>query len=389
MSSGFRIARIGGVEIRVNWSVGIIAMLIALSLADHILPDLSEGYSTGEYWLAGILTAVAFFAGLLAHELGHALVAQREGVEVRDITLWLFGGVAVLGSLPDNPRTSLRIAAAGPAVSFVLGAAGVAVGVAASGLVGSSLLWFGVMNFILVGFNLLPAFPLDGGRMYQAWRWHKTGDEMGSIEDAVRVGLIIGAGLVGLGVIEVLLGSLVGGVWLICIGWFLREAARAELHGRKVQGSLQQLPVRTVMTPAPATVHGDITIENFVAGMFFGGRHAAYPVVDDKGDLTGLITVNAIRALEGPDRMHRLVSEVATPIEEIVLVEVDSPVSELVEKMDRTGGGRALVLDDDLLVGIVAPSDIARLVTVVELAPTPPAHHPDIDVRDDVPEPTG
>lgn len=366
---GLLVARIRGIEVRANWSIAIIGVLIAWSLAESVLPDMVEGRSDAAYWAAGGITAAALLAALVAHELGHSLVALGEGVWVRRITLWMLGGLAELESEPDTPRSALRIAGAGPVVSAGIGVIGLASSVLFDGLVGASLQWFGVMNLVLAVFNLIPAYPLDGGRIYQAWQWRVTGEQVSATERASDLGQRIGALLVAVGFFEFLFLSTVGGLWLMVIGWFIREAARAERRRALLVGPLSELTVRQVMSPTPLTVRADVMLENFVAGMFFGGRHAAYPVVADDDRLVGLVTLNAVRAVEPARLDTTTVGDVAEPLTTVPVVQPDQPAADLVEMMAGTGERRALVLDaDGSLAGIVAPSDIARLVAVVELA---------------------
>ncbi len=365
MQNGIRIGRVSGVVLRLNWSVGIIAALITWSLADSVLPELVEGRSTTAYWVTGATTSVLFFASLLAHELGHSMVAIRAGVGVEEITLWLFGGVARLQRRPDQPRDALRIAAAGPAVSAAIGVVAVTIGTALTGLPGAAALWLGAMNMMLMAFNLLPAFPLDGGRIYQAWLWGKSGDEAKATARAVEVGLGMGAVLVGLGVVQLFLGSLVGGIWMMAIGWFVREAARAEWRGAVVDDRLGDLTVADVMSPAPETVPASLTIDGFVAGLLRSGRHAAYPVVDASGSVTGLLRLTDIRATNAGGTTP--VAEVALPIAQVATAAPTTPLRDFLADLDRSQRGRTLVFDAGRLVGIIAPSDLARLLVIAEL----------------------
>lgn len=366
---GVLIGRVRGIDLRVNWSIGIIAMLIAWSLAETVLPDAVDGRSETEYWVAGTLTALGLLAALVAHELGHSLVALRNDVGVKGITLWMLGGVAVLERNPSTPGAAIRIAAAGPAVSAAIGVIGLAVAVPLTGLAGASVQWFGAMNLALAAFNLLPAFPLDGGRLYQAWQWRTTGSERDATRRAVRLGLSVGAVLVGIGLLELLLVSTIGGLWLMMIGWFIREAARAHLRQSEMERPLSDMHVTQVMSPAPVTVLSDISLDNFIAGVFFGGRHAAYPVVDADGAVVGMITLNAVRSLPPERAAHSTVAELTVPLDDLVVVAPETSVAELMPLMQERGERRALVMDDaGALLGIVSPSDVARLVAVVELA---------------------
>lgn len=351
--------------------MAVIAALIAWSLADTVFPDLAEGRSDQAYWTAGAITSVLFLATLAAHEVGHAVVALREGVPVRSITLWLFGGVAELGAKPPTAGAAFRIAAAGPAVSGLVGLCLLATAATVDGLVQMAILWLGVMNLILMVFNLLPAFPLDGGRIYQAILWRRDGDELHATGRAVTVGARVGAGMVAVGVLQVMLGAVAGGIWLMAIGWFLREAGRAEWQGAALERPLSNLRVSDIMTSAPTTVDGAGTVETFVQNLLHKGRHAAYPVLDHTGAVTGLIAISDVRRALGTGTTATTVAELTVPLRDVVITAPDAPITELLEHVSTTDEHRALVFDDQTLVGIVAPSDIARLVTALELAAIP------------------
>ncbi len=366
---GFRIGQFRGIDLRLNWSVVIIGVLITWSLAESVFPDNVDGtHSETEFWIVGALTAAGFLAALLAHELGHSVVALRHEVGVTGITLWMFGGIAVLGSEPKTPTAALRIAVAGPAVSAVIGVVTIAITPLFGGLGHVALLWFGVMNLVLVAFNLLPAFPLDGGRIYQAWEWRRVGDKDVATERAARVGLHVGGVLVAVGFIELLWGALVGGLWLVMIGMFIREAARAEWRQGVIAKPLATMSVSQVMTPDPLTVSADITIDAFIAGVFFGGRHAAYPVTDEAGSVVGLITLNKVRELGQSVTDQVTVGEVATRLEDLTIASPNQSVADLLPALSGRTESRVLVFDGEVLAGIVAPSDLARLVSVLDLA---------------------
>ncbi len=345
----------------------VIAGLVAWSLADGVLPEEVPGHTTGAYWFTAAVTAVAFFIALTAHEMGHSLVALRHGVEVKTITLWLFGGMAQLGSSPSTAGAAFRIAIAGPLVSMAIGIVGLSVAAPFGGLFGFALMWFATMNLVLAVFNMLPAFPLDGGRVYQAWRWHKTGNRLEATEDAVRLGRFLGGVLVGLGLLQAALGAGLSGIWMMLIGWFLREAARAEGHQAHIEGPLSRFRVADVMTPEPLTVAPETTIAAFVTDRFAGGRHAAYPVTVE-GEPVGLMTVADVRQLPEERWGDVTVGRVATPMAKLVKAAPTDPLVDLFNQLSRAGEHRALVIDEDgQLVGIVAPSDVTRLVSSLEL----------------------
>lgn len=367
MINGLRIGRVHGIDIRVNWSVVVIGWLLAWSLATAVLPELVADRSDTAYWVAAGIATLGFLAALVAHELGHSLIALRNDVEVQSITLWLFGGVAVLGTTPESPRAALHIAVAGPLVSLGLGALGVGAGLALEGLVGASVTWFGVMNLFLGVFNLLPAYPLDGGRVYQAWLWRRGVPADRATAKAAGLGGAIGLVMIWIGVVEVLLANIIGGVWMMGLGWFLREASRSEADQARRGEPMRRLHVRDLMTSTPETVHPDLTAAQFVDDVVWPGRHAAYPVVAPCGDVLGLLTLRKIGALEPQRYRSTRVGDLMLPVDELAVVHPDDTVEALAQAIGIRTDHRALVLDGGRLVGIVSPSDLARLITVIDL----------------------
>jgi Zn-dependent protease len=226
------LGHIAGVEVRVQWTAGVTASLIALGLADGVFPSAVGGLSTGAYYAMGVVTALLFFVSLLLHELGHALRARREGIPTRAITLWMLGGVAQGETDFAQPGTEARVALAGPAVSAVLGVVLVAAGQlsALSPTVAVIVQWLGWTNLLLLAFNMLPALPLDGGRVLRAALWRRTGSRLRATRAAVRVSRALSAGLIALGLLGFVAGGGFGALWIALIGGFLRSAAAAELR---------------------------------------------------------------------------------------------------------------------------------------------------------------
>ena len=238
---GFRVGRLSGIEVRLDWSVLIIAWLIAWSLAGDALPSAAPGYAAWQYWLVGSVAAVLFLLSLLAHELSHSVVAQHHGVVVRDITLWMLGGMSSLSGEPKDASTELRIAIAGPAMSLAIGVGAMAVGAACavsglSKLVVVAWIWLATINGILALFNLVPAAPLDGGRVLTAVLWQRRGDHASAQVSAARAGRVFAYVLIALGLLEFATGNVVGGVWLAFLGWFVLSVAHAEEREARLRG---------------------------------------------------------------------------------------------------------------------------------------------------------
>ncbi|MEV0692951.1 site-2 protease family protein [Streptomyces sp. NPDC050388] len=295
MPATFVLGRIAGIRVGVHWSVLLVFGIIVFGLSQGRLPETYPGRAWAVYWAAGLCTAVVFFASLLAHELGHAVVARRNGVEVDDIVLWLLGGAARLRTEASSPGAELRIAGVGPLVSLLLGglfAFGAWLLDLASGpgVVVEMVAWTAGINVLLAVFNALPAAPLDGGRLLRAFLWWRTGDRL----RATAVGQVLGRLLVVLGLLAFLRTGAFGGLWLALIGWFLIVAATAEGRQAQLCGALAGVPVRDAMTPEPLAVPADTTVAGFLTDARYHYRHSAFPVTED-GPPVGLVTLDSAR----------------------------------------------------------------------------------------------
>ncbi|MEH0937176.1 site-2 protease family protein [Micromonospora psammae] len=366
MRASFRLGRIAGVPVGVNWSVLVIFLLIAWGLSASQFPRAYPDRPTWGYWLAGLAAAVVFFVGLLAHEVSHAVVAKRNGLQVQGITLWLFGGVAELRGEAKDPGAELRIAGVGPLVSLLLGLffGGIAVVVALAGengLLLGSLAWLAGINVLLAVFNILPAAPLDGGRLLRAAVWKATGDRTKASVVAARAGWVLGALLIGLGLVQFLVGAGVGGLWLALIGWFLIGAAGAEERQARMGTALRGVRVADVMTPQPQTASAEMTVADFVDHYLFAYRHSALPLVDE-GRPVGLVTLDRVRGIPAERRAATTLGEVSCRADQLVLASPEEQLNDLLPRLSECADGRALVVADQRLVGIVSPSDISRAV---------------------------
>lgn len=377
MRDDIPLGRIGGIPVSAHWSVLVILWLFTWSLATT-LPSTAGGYSPPAYWLAGACGALVLLASLLAHELAHAVVAQQAGVGVKSVTLWLFGGVSVLGGEAKTPKAAFRIAFAGPATSLTLAAAfaGLAIAldaVRAPAIVVGVAWWLAAINLLLGLFNLLPGAPLDGGRLVRAYLWRRHGDPVRAGIGAARAGRVVALVLITLGLAEFLAGALVGGVWLAFIGWFIFSAAREEEAQVMTQQALAGVRVADAMTADPRSVPGWISLEDFIQRYLLGDRHSSYPVVDRYGTLVGLVTLTQLRGVAPAQRATTTVAEIALPLHSVPTAAPAEPLSTLLEHLAAGPGKRALVIDGGKLVGIVTPSDLTRLIDVYRLArPVPP-----------------
>lgn len=366
MKATVRLGRLAGVSVGVHWSVlGIVLLLVVgLSVQFRVL---AEGYATWEYVIAAVVTATLFVLSLLAHELAHAIWARRNGVGVEGITLWLLGGVARLTGDALTPGAAFRIAAVGPLTSFLAGAVfGIAARLAddagLSSLTVAVLSYLALINVVLAVFNLIPAAPLDGGRILRSAIWAWRGDQFVATVWAARAGRLFGFLLIGLGLLRVIYGM--GGLWWILLGLFIVTMASAEEHQARTTTMLAGVRVQDVMTPDPETVSGDRTVADFLRDVVLLRRHSAFPLVDGFGRVEGLITFNRLRAVPILEHETVRLRDVACPPQDIPSATPDEPLTDLLPRLSGCADGRALVYDQGRLVGIVSPSDISRAVTL-------------------------
>lgn len=371
MTASLRLGRIAGIPIGASWSVLLIAALFAWSLAGSILPGLVPGLAPSTYWLAAVVATGLFLGSLLAHEVGHALVARRAGLRVRGITLWLLGGVAQLEDEPASPGDDLRVAIVGPAISLALA---VGFGVAAAGLalLGAPALavavlgWLAVGNVALAVFNLIPAAPLDGGRVLRALLWRRHGDRARAAVTAATAGQVAGGILIAYGLLGVLTGWGIGTLWTVLVGWFLVAAARQEREQTVVRHGLAGLRVGDVMTPtsvlAPAWFTVDALLRDQAAAWRPTGAPTALPLRSFDGQPAGVVTIAALESVPPSQRHLVRAGDVAVPAWAVAVTRPDEPVSGLLGRL-RGGSGIAVVVVGGELVGVVTQAEIARAVT--------------------------
>jgi Zn-dependent protease/CBS domain-containing protein len=371
-AAALRLGSVRGIRIEANWSVAFIFVLIAFGLATLQFPAVNPHQGALVYAVAAILTAVVFFASLLAHELAHSLVALRYGLRVEKITLWIFGGVSQLSGDVPSPGAEVWIAGVGPLTSLVLGA----IFLGAAGLFGgthpasasvpgvfeTALAYLGVTNVALAVFNVIPAAPLDGGRLLRAIVWWRTGDRVKATVWASRSGQAFGWLFVAGGLYGFFVSRQWTWLWFAFIGWFLISAASAEEQQAVVTGQLRGIRVSQIMTPDPVTVPGSWAVSEFLGGQLFRARHQGFPVVQEGQGVTGLVTINRIREVPPDERDRTRIADIACPLADVATAAPDDSVADLLPRLTACADRRALVFRDGTLAGIVSPSDIARML---------------------------
>jgi Zn-dependent protease/predicted transcriptional regulator len=367
VTSSIRLGRIAGIEIGVNWSWLVVFALIVWSIERDLEDRYAELSGTGAV-VGAVAAAALFFASLLAHELGHAVIARREGMEIDGITLWLFGGVAKFRGDFPSAGAEFRIAVAGPLVSLGIGLACVALAAwlqlpdVVDGIVG----WLGVTNLILLVFNLLPALPLDGGRVLRSALWAARGDFASATRIAANVGRAFGFAFIGLGVIGFIAWGDVGGAWLAFIGWFLLTASSQEARYVLVRDALGGLRVADLMVRQPVSIAPDLTLGRFMDEIVWTRRHTTYPVVGDDGRPVGLLPFRRVAEVPRREWDTRTVRDCMLPAEDVPILRPDADVTTVLPELG-TDVGRALVVDGDgQLVGLLSVTDVMR---ALEAAP--------------------
>ena len=368
----FRLGKVAGVEVGLNWTWLVIVALIVASLGLEVFPAANAGLSDATYAAMAVAGALLFFASLFLHELGHALQARRDGVQIEGITLWLFGGVARFSGMFPSAGAEFRIAIAGPLVTLVLGT-GFILGawlLPLPSAVDGVITWLGYVNLLLLGFNLLPALPLDGGRVLRATVWHLRGDFAQATRFAGRLGRAIGQAMVALGIFGAIFYGAPGGLWLVLIGWFLTMAATSETELLAVREALAGVLVSDAMTARPVMATPDISLREFMEDVFASTRHSAYPVLGDRG-VVGMISFRAVAGVPEPDWDRLRVADAMQPLDRVLVLDEDAPLADALPELVATGLGRAVVETDHRPTGLLSLTDVQRLLELRRLTAGP------------------
>jgi Zn-dependent protease/predicted transcriptional regulator len=369
MQGSIHLGRIAGISIDLHFTWFIIFAIFALGITS-LLPQVAPAAR----WSVGLIVTVLFFVSLLLHELAHSLVAKRLGIGISGITLFVFGGVSRMTSEPRSAADELKMAVAGPGTSAALGAIFLGLWLAATAagagkVIQVGLLWLGIVNFVLAGFNLIPGLPLDGGRVLRAIVWGATND----LNHATYIASLAGQGfaylLMAVGVIRFFtVGALAGftagltaGVWLVFLGWFLLDAARGSYQQQLLQSALSGVRVRDIMTPKVITIAPDLTLQQAVDEYFLRLNHAAFPVADDNS-IRGILTLPHVRQIAREQWPYTRAIDVVDSLDAGDLMRPDADAWDALTTMAGKDSGRLLVVDGGALVGILSRTDIMRFL---------------------------
>ncbi len=371
-----KIGRIFGIDIRIHWSWLVIFSLLLWWLATGFFDDVDaySHWSEVERWLASGITTTLFFVSILLHELSHSLVARRLGLPVHSITLFIFGGVSSLTQEPDSPGQEFKMAIVGPLMSFVLGiiAATIFLVLWANGLddtvPGAVAAYLAFINVAIGIFNMLPGYPLDGGRVLRASLWARTGSMLRATRWAARVGTIIAFGLMALGVLSALAGNWLGGVWFIVIGWFLRNTSEQAYQQLLYRNTLEGVKVGDIVDRNFEGAPPDIPLSELVNDYILGRGQRCVPVVVE-GNLLGLITMGDLRRFPPDEWATTSAFRVMTPREQLYAVASDDELMSALELMAANDVHQLPVIDGFDFCGFVTRADVIRRIQVkAELA---------------------
>lgn len=372
MRGAIRLGRILGVPIGANYTWFIALWVLSWSLAQAYYPQVFPGFPISTYWGMGLASALLLFGSVVVHELGHAVAARRYGIRTRAIILFLFGGVAQIAKEPPTPKSELVVAAAGPFTSFILsGVFRLLQEVTTGSALGVIIAYLAWVNAGLAVFNLVPGYPLDGGRMLRALLWWRTGSMDRATRIAALAGRTVAVSFIALGTLMAFTRSVTGGLWLVLIGWFMDTAAQASYQQLMLREALGGVRVGDIMTTRLHTMDPNLSLDAAVADHFLPLKHGGFPVV--WGDrLLGLITLHDIKEVPKERRAATAVREAMTPLPRLRLVRPSTSAYDAFVRMAEDRIGRLLVVNEEGdLLGILTRSDLLHVIRIrSELAET-------------------
>lgn len=362
-----KLMTVRGIDVRIDYSWFFIFALVLLSLSAGYFPRAYPDQAQPVYWITGFFATLLFFLSVIIHELAHSLMALRSGIHIPEITLFIFGGVSRLSEDASDPKTEFEIAIVGPLTSFVLAILFGLVYYLLRGTQPSIVVeLFGYLSWINIAlgiFNLLPGYPLDGGRVLRAFWWWKTG----SVVEATRLASDWGKGLaialMVLGGLQIFAGNLIGGVWIILIALFLRGIAEASYQEVAMRHTIEGARANDVMIRNVITASPDMSLKRAISDLFLRYGYRGFPVTDDSRVL-GVISLANVKGLSEEEQEKKSVREVMQPLSSDITLREETPVAEALKRSAQTGSSHFLVLSDDRLVGMVTYTGMLRFMEV-------------------------
>ncbi|MER5175980.1 MAG: site-2 protease family protein [Candidatus Nitrosocosmicus sp.] len=374
-----QIGKIKDISIKVHFTLIVVFFLVAWTLSTNFMPFYLPNLSTFQYWIMGIIGAFILIISVLIHELSHSIVAKKYGIEVKQIVLFIFGGVSDIEEEPVDFKKEFKMAFAGPAISFFL-----------SGIF--AFLWFitslsssdykinsqylgilltakgifyysTILNLILGFFNLIPAFPMDGGRILRSILVRKNKDRDKSTRIAVRVGIIISYIFFGIGIISILSGDFLSGIWILLIGWFLQNGAHTYLSQYDIMKVLSEIKLKDIMTTNVISVPGNTTVEYLLKNYFSVFMKSAFPVINEEGQLIGLITLKDATSTPQINRADKLVQKLMINLNNEITMDLTDTADNALTRMIKKKLDKIFICDHDFKpLGVVSKTDIMESI---------------------------
>ena len=365
MGSAFSLGKVFGIQFRLHYTWFIVFILVNVSLSWYYFPVYYPDWTRLAYWVIGIVSSLLFFASVVAHELAHSSVARINGIPVKSITLFIFGGIAQITREATRANAELKMAAAGPACSLVLGGLFGLLWLLSQGIsepIVAMTLWLAQVNVILAVFNLIPGFPLDGGRVFRSILWRVTGNYKLSTRIATQVGQGVGY-LFILGGISImfLLHEWFSGLWLVFIGWFLRNIASSSYHQAQWREALRGISASQVMTPDCPAIPSDVTINRLVQEYVFTSGCYFFLVTDEDG-VKGILTLDNIKAVSRQNWDVTQVKEIMTPIDKVKVAHPNQDALSILEQMDENNINQMPVVSEGRVIGLIARDNLIRFL---------------------------
>ena len=368
MRTNIRLGRFFGIEVGLHYSWFLIAFLITMSLASQF-SETNASWGQPLIWSASVVTALLFFVALLAHEMSHALVARAHGLTTRAITLFALGGLAQIENEPEDAKTEFLVGVVGPVSSAIIGVISLGIAFAAGWHNGTNpatpvqamFLWLGYINLMLAAFNMIPGFPLDGGRILRSIIWWRTGDGDRSTQLAARIGQGVALLFIALGIFRFFSGAGFGGLWIAFIGWFLLQAAAASYTTVTLTSGLKDIHVSDVMTKDCVSVDGNLNVQNFVEEYLLRSGRRCF-VVEQNGEIAGIVTPHEIKHLERPRWPYTTLYDVMRPLDQLHTVAPSTPVMEALDTMGRDDVNQLPVVANNHLEGFVTRASVLQFL---------------------------
>ena len=365
MGSAFNLGKVFGIQFRLHYTWFIIFILVTTSLSWQYFPIVYPGWSQSLYWIMGIITSLLFFASVLAHELAHSLVGRINGIPIKSITLFIFGGVAQMTREATRARDEMLMAAAGPACSLAIGGLFFLLQLLSRDMsepIAALAFWLAQINIMLAVFNLIPGFPLDGGRVFRSIMWRVTGNYKRSTRIATQVGRGVGYLFILGGILMMfVLHEWLGGLWIAFIGWFLENAASSSYRQVQWRDVLQGFTASQVMTVDCPVVPSDITVNRLVQGYIFPSGRGFFMVADE-GRLKGIVALHNIKSVSQQKWEMTQVKEIMTPVDKLNVAHLDQDALSILEQMDENDINQMPVVSEGRVIGLVDRNNLIRLL---------------------------